>query len=67
LLVFFSLAPLISTLSAAVSTLVTIGAVLYISGVVFHLWDGLRFQNAIWHGLVLCAAGCHYAAVVLNM
>jgi len=67
LLVFFSLAPLMSSLSVAVSTLVTIGSVLYISGVLFHLWDGLRFQNAIWHGLVLCAACCHYTAVVLNM
>jgi hemolysin III len=67
LLVFFSLAPLWSSLDGTVVTLVTIGAVLYISGVVFHLWDGLRFQNAIWHGLVLCAASCHYAAIVLNM
>lgn len=67
LLVFFSLAPVLNSLSVAVLTLVTIGSVLYVSGVVFHLWDGLRFQNAIWHGLVLCAAGCHYAAVILNM
>jgi hemolysin III len=67
LLVFVSLAPLLSSLSVAVLSLVTIGSVLYVSGVVFHLWDGLRFQNAIWHGLVLCAACCHYAAIVLNM
>ena len=67
LLVFFSLAPLRSSLSMTVLILVTTGSVLYVSGVVFHLWDGLRFQNAIWHGLVLCAACCHYAAVVLNM
>jgi len=67
LLVFFSLAPIFSSMSASVLVLVTVGSVLYVSGVVFHLWDGLRFQNAIWHGLVLCAACCHYAAVVLNM
>ena len=67
LIVFFSLAPVLSSLSDTVLILVTIGAVLYVSGVVFHVWDGLRFQNAIWHGLVLCAAGCHYAAIVLNM
>ena len=67
IIVFLSLAPLAGSLSTAVVILVGVGSVLYVSGVVFHLWDGLRFQNAIWHGLVLCAAGCHYAAVVLNM
>jgi hemolysin III len=32
--------------------------------VVFHVWERLRFQNAIWHGFVLLAASCHYAAVL---
>jgi hemolysin III len=67
LLVFVSLAPLISALSTAVLILVAVGSFLYVTGVVFHLWEQLRFQNAIWHALVLCAACCHYAAVVLNM
>lgn len=67
LLVFFSLAPILHSLSMAVLILVTTGSILYVGGVAFHLWDGLRFQNAIWHGMVLCAACCHYAAVVLNM
>lgn len=44
--------------------LVAIGGSLYTAGVVFHLWDNLRFQNAIWHGFVLVAAGCHYVAVL---
>lgn len=40
------------------------GGVLYSLGVIFHAWRRLRFQNAIWHGFVLVAAGCHYAAVL---
>ncbi|MDQ0467200.1 PAQR family membrane homeostasis protein TrhA [Labrys wisconsinensis] len=44
--------------------LIGIGGVLYTVGVVFHVWEKLRFQNAVWHGFVLAAAGCHYAAVV---
>lgn len=44
--------------------LVAIGGVLYSAGVVFHVWERLRFQNAIWHGFVLLAASCHYAAVL---
>jgi hemolysin III len=45
--------------------LLLVGGVIYSAGVVFHLWRGLRFQNAIWHGFVLAAAGCHYAAILL--
>lgn len=41
-----------------------IGGILYTTGVVFHLWEGLRFQNAIWHTFVLVAAAFHYAAVL---
>jgi hemolysin III len=40
------------------------GGLLYTVGVVFHLWESLRFQNAIWHAFVLVAAACHYGAVL---
>src|SRR5262252_3674946 len=44
--------------------LLVIGGVLYSLGTLFHVWQRLRFQNAIWHGFVLLAAGCHYSAVL---
>jgi hemolysin III len=40
------------------------GGVLYTTGVVFHIWESLRFHNAIWHAFVLVAAACHYGAVL---
>jgi hemolysin III len=40
------------------------GGVLYSFGVIFHAWQRLRFQNAIWHGFVLSGAACHYTAVL---
>jgi hemolysin III len=43
--------------------LLATGGILYTVGVVFHLWESLRFQNAIWHAFVLVAAACHYGAV----
>jgi hemolysin III len=43
--------------------LIAIGGALYTLGVLFHSWERLRFQNAIWHGLVLVGAGCHFTAV----
>jgi hemolysin III len=44
--------------------LIAIGGVLYSLGTIFHMWEKLRFQNAIWHSFVLLAAGCHYSAVL---
>jgi hemolysin III len=56
--------PLQAALPASVLTLLMVGGVLYTLGVVFHLWNRLPYQNAIWHGFVLSAASCHYAAVI---
>jgi len=44
--------------------LLAAGGVLYSTGIVFHGWESLRFQNAIWHGFVLVAACCHYSAIL---
>ena len=43
---------------------VVAGGVLYSLGVIFHAWQRLRFQNAIWHGFVLLGAACHYTAIL---
>ena len=56
--------PLMSALPGRVLTLLMVGGVLYTIGVVFHLWERLPYQNAIWHGFVLSAASCHFAAVI---
>jgi hemolysin III len=54
----------IQALPASTIALVAAGGLLYTSGVIFHVWHGLRFQNAIWHAFVLAAAICHYGAVL---
>ncbi|WP_152046869.1 PAQR family membrane homeostasis protein TrhA [Aureimonas psammosilenae] len=56
-------ARLVAGLPDTVLELLVAGGVLYSLGVVFHVWEGLRFQNPIWHGFVLAAAAIHYAAV----
>lgn len=62
--VLAALEPLMSALPGRVLTLLMAGGVLYTVGVVFHLWERLPYQNAIWHGFVLTAASCHFAAVI---
>jgi hemolysin III len=44
--------------------LLAVGGGLYSLGVVFHLWNRLPYQNAIWHAFVLAAAACHFSAVL---
>jgi hemolysin III len=43
--------------------LLAAGGLLYTAGVIFYVWESLRFQTAIWHAFVLVAAVCHYGAV----
>jgi hemolysin III len=56
-----------SALPSASVWLLAIGGILYSVGALFHVWRGLRFHNAIWHGFVLLAASCHYCAVLACM
>ncbi|HET9716668.1 MAG TPA: hemolysin III family protein [Pseudolabrys sp.] len=63
----FMIGPITSALAPVTLALIVIGGVLYSVGVLFHVWSRLRFQNAIWHGFVLTAAFCHYAAVLTSL
>lgn len=55
--------PVVTSFPPETVWLLAAGGVFYSTGVIFHLWERLRFQNAIWHAFVLAAATCHFAAV----
>jgi len=63
----FTIGPITAALAPVTLWLIGAGGVLYSIGVIFHAWNSLRFQNAIWHGFVLAAALCHYAAVMTSL
>ena len=56
--------PLLAALDRPTLILLVSGGVLYSIGAGIHRWRRLPFHDAIWHGLVLIAAGCHYAAIL---
>jgi hemolysin III len=58
--------PLAAALPPPALILVGAGGLLYTAGCVFFLWDGLKFSNAIWHGFVLAASGCFFAAIAVG-
>lgn len=58
------LAPLAGDIAWSTLIAILVGGALYSVGVLFHRWDSLKFQNAIWHVFVACAATTHYVAVL---
>lgn len=59
-----AIGPISTHLPTVSMLLIVIGGLIYSGGVVFHVWERLRFQNAIWHGFVVAAAAVHYSAVI---
>jgi hemolysin III len=58
---------MIYALTPAGYTLVLAAGILYTLGLVFFLWERLRFHNTIWHVFVLTASGFVYAAVLVEL
>ena len=56
--------PLLARLDRPTLILLVAGGALYSIGAGIHRWRRLPFHDAIWHSLVLAAAGCHYAAIL---
>ena len=50
-----------------VMTMILIGGVLYLLGVIFYLWEKYPYNHAVWHFFVLAAAVCHYVAILLSV
>jgi hemolysin III len=59
--VFNSLA---TTLPPSTLWLILAGGVAYTSGIIFHLWERLHFQNVLWHCFVVTGASLHLWAVL---
>lgn len=59
--------PLAGSLSPLGLTLLISGGVLYTLGAGLHLMERLPFHNVGWHVMVLAAAACHFAAVVVDV
>lgn len=53
------------TIPPVVMIMIAIGGVLYLSGVIFYLWERYPYNHAVWHFFVLAGAVCHYVAILL--
>lgn len=60
-LVFQTLA---MTLPASTLWLLVAGGIAYSAGIIFHVWDRLKFQNVLWHAFVVVGASLHLFATL---
>lgn len=54
---------LAQALPADVLWLIFAGGIAFTAGVVFHLWEELRFQTVVWHGFVVLGTVLHLIAI----
>jgi hemolysin III len=52
------------SLPRATLWLIAAGGIAYSVGVIFHVWQRLRYQTALWHACVLLGAALHLGAVM---
>lgn len=45
--------------------LIAVGGLLYTAGVPFYASETMKFSIAIWHGFVVAASGCFFAAIAI--
>lgn len=65
--VLLVIGPVSAAITTATAVLIIVGGCLYSIGVVFHVWEALPFQNAIWHGFVLVATFVFYSAMMVEI
>jgi hemolysin III len=58
---------LFRSMPATLIALIITGGALYTIGVVIYLSERWKWNHAVWHSLVLAAALCHYAAVLMTV
>ncbi len=59
-LVFHAMA---TTLPPVAFGLVIAGGITYSAGIVFHVWEKLKFQNVLWHVFVVAGSALHLWAI----
>ena len=57
--------PMVITLPPITLILIVLGGLTYTAGTVFFARPPFAYQNAVWHGFVLSASSCFFAAIAM--
>lgn len=66
-LLVVGIGPMVAAMSTPGMAWVVAGGLAYTVGVLFFLWEGLKFNHAIWHLFVLAGSTCHVMAMVTDV
>ncbi len=64
LIIIVAFKPLLEHVPHGGLKLLLAGGLLYTVGVIFFLWNRLRYHHAVWHTFVLGGSACHFLAVL---
>lgn len=62
--IVIAMRPLASHVAPAGLFWLALGGALYTGGVVFYVWERVRYSHAVWHVFVLGGSMAHFAAVL---
>ena len=62
-----SFVPILHGLTMLAIAMLALGGLIYSAGVLIYLNHAVPFRRAIWHALVLLAAGIHYGAIMVAL
>jgi len=62
--VVVAIKPMLDSVATGGLVLLLLGGLAYTSGVVFYLWESMRYNHAVWHGFVLLGSILHFFAVL---
>ena len=63
-MIVLAIRPLMHAVSPAGLAWLALGGALYTGGVVFYVWERIRFGHAVWHLFVIGGSVAHFAAVI---
>lgn len=66
-LLVVGIGPMVAAMSTPGMAWVVAGGLAYTVGVVFFLWERLKYNHAIWHVFVLAGSTCHVMAMVTDV
>ncbi|MEM1446752.1 MAG: hemolysin III family protein, partial [Planctomycetota bacterium] len=66
-LVVVAIGPIVAAMSTPGLIWVAAGGLCYTGGVVFFLWEKLKYNHAVWHVFVLAGSTCHVMAMVTDV
>ena len=66
-LVIIAFRPLLAAISLEGIFWIVGGGAFYSLGVIFYLWENLKYGHAVWHVLVLAGSVCHFFGILFHV